>query len=245
VIETMDCAEARISLGVYVVGALDPAERAVVDGHLTMCDGCQAELADLASLPALLASVSMDDAVALDGGLPQESATPLAKADDRPASGAVRRPAGLTAARARRKSRRVAWVSVAAAAAIVVAALSGTELGVHEGRAGAGPYAGPALGPWQAVQGANPAGMHAVVRYRPMGWGTQVAVRVSGVPLHTPCAIEAFAQDGTTTVAGSWITDGNEGKVWYTAGTGIRGDSVTKFVVTVAGHPATTITIPA
>jgi hypothetical protein len=29
-----DCAEARISLGVYVLGAIDPAERALVDAHL-------------------------------------------------------------------------------------------------------------------------------------------------------------------------------------------------------------------
>ena len=30
----MDCAEARLSLGVYVLGAIDPAERALVDSHL-------------------------------------------------------------------------------------------------------------------------------------------------------------------------------------------------------------------
>ena len=29
--KAMDCQEARISLGVYVLGAIDPAERALVD----------------------------------------------------------------------------------------------------------------------------------------------------------------------------------------------------------------------
>ncbi len=29
--QTMDCSEARLSLGVYVLGAIDPAERALVD----------------------------------------------------------------------------------------------------------------------------------------------------------------------------------------------------------------------
>jgi hypothetical protein len=244
VIDTMDCADARISLGVYVLGTLEPEDRAAVDAHLVTCDGCRAELVDIETLPALLAFVSMDDAVALGDGLPQEPATPRVGADDRPAPNAVSRPADLAAARVRRKSRRDAWLSVAAAAAILLAALGGAELGVHEGRAGAGSYAGPALGPWRTAQGTNPAGMRATVRYRPMGWGTQVAVEVSGIPLHTQCAIEAFARDGTTAVAGSWITDGNEGTVWYTASAAITKDTVTKFAITVAGHPAAVITVP-
>ena len=35
--KTMDCPEARISLGVYVLGAIEPAERALVDAHLATC----------------------------------------------------------------------------------------------------------------------------------------------------------------------------------------------------------------
>jgi hypothetical protein len=86
--------------------------------------------------------------------------------------------------------------------------------------------------------------MHATVRYRPMGWGTQVAVQVTGIPLHTVCAIEAYGPNGTLTVGGSWITDSNEGKVWYTASAAASKDAVAKFVITVAGHPATVITRP-
>jgi len=32
-----DCTDARLSLGVYVLGAIDPAERALVDTHLVTC----------------------------------------------------------------------------------------------------------------------------------------------------------------------------------------------------------------
>ena len=32
-----DCTDARPSLGVYVLGAIDPAERALVDAHLMTC----------------------------------------------------------------------------------------------------------------------------------------------------------------------------------------------------------------
>src|ERR1700691_4346620 len=61
----MDCPEARISLGVYVLGAIDPAERALVEGHLATCQNCRDELAGLAALPALLARVSTEEAIAL------------------------------------------------------------------------------------------------------------------------------------------------------------------------------------
>src|SRR6516165_6326798 len=63
--QTWDCAEARPSLGVYVLGAIDPAERALVDSHLTTCRDCRDELAGLAGLPALLARVGREEAMAL------------------------------------------------------------------------------------------------------------------------------------------------------------------------------------
>jgi hypothetical protein len=129
-------------------------------------------------------------------------------------------------------------------AAVVSIALGTIGVGLYAGQPDAGPYAGPALGPWQSTQGSNAAHMRAIVRYRPMGWGTQVAVQVSGIPLNTPCAIESYERNGTTTVGGSWVTDIGEGKVWYTASTAVSRDSVTKFVITVAGHPATVITLP-
>jgi len=61
----MDCSEARLSLGVYVLGAIDPAERALVDSHLAGCRECRDELAGLAGLPALLARVGTEEALAL------------------------------------------------------------------------------------------------------------------------------------------------------------------------------------
>src|SRR6266702_5687089 len=56
-----DCTDARTSLGVYVLGAIDPAERALVDAHLLTCRDCRDELAGLAGLPALLARVNPDE----------------------------------------------------------------------------------------------------------------------------------------------------------------------------------------
>ena len=48
------CAGMRPLLGVYLTGAIAPADRAVVVRHLAGCADCRAELAGLAGLPGLL-----------------------------------------------------------------------------------------------------------------------------------------------------------------------------------------------
>ena len=58
---TWDCTEARLSLGVYVLGAIDPAERAAGGRAPGTCPECRDELAGLAGLPALLARVNPDE----------------------------------------------------------------------------------------------------------------------------------------------------------------------------------------
>jgi anti-sigma factor RsiW len=244
VIDTMDCAQARISLGVYVLGALEPAERTAVDAHLATCEGCRAELANLEGLPAVLASLSEEAVAAIADGWVREPTTPLGPNDSTAVPGSADRPADRSPAWAQRKAYRTTLLSVAAVVVIGLGAVGAAEAGIHVGQAGAGPYAGPALGPWQSAQGSNAVGIHAIVRYRRMGWGTQVAVQVTGIPLNTSCAIKAYERNGTTTVGGSWITDSNEGKIWYTASAGVSKNTVTKFVITTAGQQATVITIP-
>jgi Putative zinc-finger len=80
--DTWDCQEARVALGVYVLGAIDPAERVLVDAHLATCEACRAELAEFADLPTLLALVPAGEAIALAEGL---SADDLFPASDFPA----------------------------------------------------------------------------------------------------------------------------------------------------------------
>jgi hypothetical protein len=70
---------------------------------------------------------------------------------------------------------------------------------------------------------------------------TEAAVMTTGIPVHTERAIEAIGSDSTAAPAGSWTTDHIEGTVWYTAGTALSGNHLSKFVITVAGHPALTI----
>ncbi|WP_460363856.1 zf-HC2 domain-containing protein, partial [Actinocorallia lasiicapitis] len=52
------CHDARLHLGVYVLGAIDPADRTPLERHLAGCPACRDELAGLAALPALLGRVT-------------------------------------------------------------------------------------------------------------------------------------------------------------------------------------------
>ena len=63
----MTCREQAIDLGAYVLGALEPDERRRVEEHVRDCRACATELAELRTIPPLLAKVrleDLDDAVA-------------------------------------------------------------------------------------------------------------------------------------------------------------------------------------
>jgi hypothetical protein len=238
---TLTCEENRISLGVYVLDAITRDERASVDAHLSACTDCRSDLSELAGLPALLARVTQEDAAELadrDPVIPLSfSAVPDQSAVNPPALSATR-----NRWRTRRKPR-IMLVGAAAAAVVALSAVGGGLLSSHLAQAGQAPTPGTALGPWRTAAGTNAADMHAVVRYRPMGWGTQVAVLVTGIPIHTQCSVEAITPNGTTSIAGSWTTDSNEGNVYYPAGTALSGSDLSKFVITVPGQAAIAIPI--
>jgi predicted lipoprotein with Yx(FWY)xxD motif len=89
------CAGIRSQLGVYLTGAIAPADRAAVVRHLAACADCRAELAGLAALPALLrrppvraaALASPDDEAAADDARADDARADDARADDARADG--------------------------------------------------------------------------------------------------------------------------------------------------------------
>lgn len=253
----MDCAEARLSLGVYVLGAIDPAERALVDSHLATCRDCRDELAGLAGLPALLARVSTGEAIALAatdgpfGGVPFSSVPfgggPFAGA----ASEAVDPPRellatviDLTAARRRRRRWRDASLAVAAALIIAVGVFGGLRLGsgpAQPSSVAAGPlWVGNATGPWETATGKSGT-MSATISYRSMGWGTQLAAKVTGIPTGTNCQLWVIDSAGQRVLAGGWMTDNDEGTVWYPASAGLPSRGVAAFQITVGHGQAITV----
>jgi hypothetical protein len=239
----MDCPEARLSLGVYVLGAIDPAERALVDGHLATCRDCRDELAGLAGLPALLARVSTEEAIAL--AVTDGPAVPLDEMHEPPRE-LLATVLDLTAARRRGRRWREAGLGLAAALIIAAGVFGGLRI-----TSGPAPpstvasgalYAGPPNGAWDSVRG-QAGTMTASVSYRSMGWGTQLETAVTGIPVGTSCQLYVIDSRGQRVLVGGWITDNDEGTVWYPGSAAVPSKDLTGFQITVShGQP---IDIPA
>src|SRR5690348_5996036 len=146
------CAGIRSQLGVYLTGAIAPADRAAVVGHLAACADCRAELAGLAALPALLrrppvraaALASPDDDARPDrAGADGEDADDDAREDGEDADGefgpAGHAVPGRLIRRTIQARRRRRWLL--AAAALALAATAGTGWALYLTRP---PAPGPA-----------------------------------------------------------------------------------------------------
>jgi Putative zinc-finger len=242
----MTCDDVRISLGVYVLGALDADETAEVEAHLDGCPGCLAELAELSGLPPILDRVSPEDI--------EHVSTPPHAVLDR-----------LIAASARRNRR--SRVLLALAASVVVAALGGTAwlTAAQNGQGGVIAQDGvpTAAAPRPPVPSAPdaaarnnimdaPAQPGAVgkqrqepalsaqsgsvrmeVRLATETGGTRVRAEISGVPVGTVCTLRAVGRDGTVTPVASWSvgpdTYGREGKTSFQGSTALQAGQIQRF----------------
>lgn len=199
-----DCSGVRQNLGVYIVGAIDPAERAAVDGHLTHCPGCREEVAGLAGLPALLGRVPVTEIEQMDSDeaavAPEPSVTMLDSL--------------LSKASVRRRARRRHLFSTAAVAAVI--ALGG---GIAIGGAVTGPHGQPAAVTAPATElarGHNPAtGAGAAVYYTSSASGTKMQVQVTGVPRGAKCDFWVITAAGKHIEAGRWKAGPDS--MWYSA----------------------------
>ena len=225
------CAEIRAALGVYVVGAIDPADRAAVDSHLAWCIGCREELAGLAALPGRLGSVPDADVTILVLDEPGR---------DDPPEAVLRSLLGRAAA----LRKRLRWRRVMAAAAVAVIA-SGGAVAVSRvldpaapDPAARGPAArGPAASalPWAATAHGRDSrtGAAATVRYLAQPWGLQMQVQVSGISPGTRCELLVVGPGGRV-VAGGWTVAAGHGGAWYPASAPLAGPGVRGFVVATA-----------
>ncbi|MEP7025741.1 MAG: zf-HC2 domain-containing protein [Actinomycetota bacterium] len=221
------CRDVRQSLGVYVVGAIDPAERMLVDLHLASCAECKAELAGLAPLPELLARVPAHDAERVI----MESAD--LRDFDEP-------PAALLAALLREVSARRAagrWRGIVAVAAAVVFAIAIGVAGAHILVPGTQAHPPSAIAAPEVVRGYD-AQTHvsAIVSYTATSWGTTMDVSVQGIPAGTTCQLWVVNQDGTRSPAGSWkVAYGHTHEV-YPAEVSLAASDVREFQVISGNH---------
>jgi len=214
------CRNFRELLGVYVVGAIEPNERSLLDTHLKQCYGCREELAGLAVLPALLHRIPVAEAVQIAG-------VDAADGDQEdPAPQVLSRL--LSDVRARRRTRRLRTV-LAAAAAIVVA-VSGSAV-VANALDDAPRVAATVLDVVRAHNGP----ISGVVKYGQSPWGSAIWARVSGVPQGTYCKFWITTNDGRTRLVGGWLVGPGGGELWYPSRADVPALSIVQFTVTSAG----------
>jgi predicted anti-sigma-YlaC factor YlaD len=227
---TWDCTDARQSLGVYVLGAIDPAERSLVDAHLATCQECRDELAGLAGLPALLARVDPDE---INRICADDAVRPAA--EDQPPAELLGTVRDLAQARRRRNQ----WRFLSAAAAVVVlagglfgglkSATSTTHVNVIN------PFpAGAAQ--WDTAQVTDKVtGQSATIAYASAMWGHTFEVETENIPVGTTCDLWVVHPDGSRTWVAAWTTAGDEGRVWYSGSLASTAGAIKSFQIT-ANH---------
>jgi hypothetical protein len=223
------CAAARQELGAYVLGALAPADRSVLDQHLVSCPRCREELAALAGLPALLRRVPLADAALLCSESAAESGM---------GAGAPGQSLASMLDQVARVRRRRSWLTAAATVLIAAMAVAlGLQAWPHAARLSVpnGPLAATATG-FSPVTRAG-----ATVRYSARAWGTQVQVHVRGMPTGTSCQFWVISAAGRDIPTGGWTIAGGHQDTWYPASTWLPVRSLRGFQVTSTGKTLVTI----
>jgi hypothetical protein len=163
-----------LSLGVYVLGAADHAERRRLEAHLPGCQECLAELRRLAPLPGLLA------------GIPESvRAAPLVPG---------RRAVSPRRATARGRTRR--HLAVAAAACLAAAVAGGAWLTSGSGGSPA------AMLTFAGSDAATHVSATATVTAT--SWGSSIQLQVNGLPENVECRLVVRSVAGRTEVSGVW-----------------------------------------
>jgi hypothetical protein len=163
-----------MSLGVYVLGAADHAERRRLEAHLPGCQECLAELRRLAPLPGLLAGIP--ESVRTVPLMPARRAVPPRRA---PARGRTRR-----------------HLAIAAAACLAAAVAGGVWL--SSGSGGRPATTLTFAGTDSATHVSGTATVTAT------SWGSSIQLQVSGLPENVECRLVVRSVSGRTEVSGAW-----------------------------------------
>ena len=204
------------SLGVLVLGALDPVERDQVEAHARECPSCAAMLSELAPLPGLLHRVDLPTLEDPPAYL-LERAIAQARADE---------PVAL-----KRRRWKAAALVVAAAAAVVVLLVS--MLVSNQPHS----FTVSATSPVTDVE--------ATIRIMPTDSGTELDLTLEGVDAGEHCQLVVVGRDGEREVASTWIAN-YEGEASIIGNTSImRADLRHLEVTTLDGRTLVTVEVPA
>jgi hypothetical protein len=198
----------RYDDAVYVLGALDTAERVAFEAHLETCAECRARVADARAGHDLLAGLDAHDL---------EDVAPMPD---------TLLPGLLRSARRERIRRRGLMASLAAVAAACAAALI-----VVLWPTGSGP-SGPAARQFEALR---PSPVTATATLVAKGWGTQINLQCRyaySVEHNIPYLLAIFDKSGRKYLAGSWtLAPGEETK--FTGGTAVQLPDIARVVISL------------
>ena len=258
---TTPCRES-VSLGAYLLGALEPRERAAMEAHIADCPHCSRELLELAPLPGLLRHTPFEE-------LPQSAAAaeslsrvreqppllpdlqleplpeprldppPDARPDSGPDSGRGpgRGPSGPSSRRGPGRSRRGRLaVAGVALAAVVAGAVVYTQ--VDQSRP---PAAVAAAATWSATS--QTTHVSATADVTPEVWGTEFQLKLAGLPTNITCRLVVHGSDGRSETAGSWGS-GYSASAWIPASTSISPSQITGLDI-MSGSGALLVHVPA
>ena len=170
--------QCRQSLGSYLLGALDPAERTTVETHLAGCPGCREELSSYAGIPGLMSRLTLDEVLG-EALIPPPSLLPAVLAT-------------VEAERLRKARRLRGWQAAAAAAVVAAAASVVAAVGL--------PTTAPSRAAFTSAAGVVASGDLATDS-KPWGTALHLRVHLPDAPSYTAWAVDG---DGTRTVAASW-----------------------------------------
>jgi hypothetical protein len=170
--------EPHILLGAYILGGLDADERGQFDVHLSECPQCRRDVADYASLPALLSKIDPADLAVDDTEDP--SSLP-ATAVARPASG--------------RDGRR--WWTAGAALAGAAAVAVGVAVVTVPGDSSPPTAGGQAI---EQISGE----VSGMVTLTPMPWGTAISLDVTKLPPDGVFTLRTMDGRGRMVPAANW-----------------------------------------
>ena len=210
----MDHTEAQQSLGSYVLGALDAADRSAVEEHLKTCAICRAELVSFAGLPGLMGRLTA--AEVRDGRLqPASSLLPATIA-------AIENEKSRDIKRARRwRTGAFAAIgtAVAACAAVIIVLSTGTAT-----------TQALAARPMVASGGSAASG---AISLQSKPWGTQIHLMLGDLPREGTFTAWTVSTDGGRTTAASWRATPN-GKADVTGAAPIDPAAISDVQVTTA-----------
>ncbi|APA95776.1 hypothetical protein NS506_01707 [Nocardia seriolae] len=175
----------RHLLGAYVLGGLDPADRAAVDAHAADCAACRRELAEFSVVPSLLATAEV----------PREDSP----ATERPSVALRETLRAVTAARAAQRRRRVAATAGLASAALA----AGIALGfvAHPADRPGAPATDRAIA---LTTASGTSGGTIDLTSKP--WGTELHLTLRDLPAGQRLTAMVLGPDGQAEPAATWTT---------------------------------------